>query len=129
MSNPFASRLASIGAPLGIRHNGESITLTFDDDSTAVVTAIVDIKEQQQVNDGESQVEGNISIRTADVADIITPQGVPLRATVREQIWHVYGRGPDQFGMTTFLIRRVFAEADHTNMYDISDTQAVWHQA
>lgn len=127
MSNPFSLRSAAIGAPLGIRHNGETITLTFADATTKRVVAIVDISDPEQVLDGPVEVNGKISIKTADVARFVTPNGVAMSATIRDQEWHLYGQAPDQFGMTTINIRRKFDESIHSNIYDISDRQATWN--
>jgi len=129
VDNPFALRSAAVGAPLGKRHNSEPITVTFDDDSTLRGRAVVDIDDPQPSLDGVVVVEGRMSVLVSDVARYFTPRGIVQKVLAREENWHVYGRGPNQFGMQVFLIRRTFREADHTNIYDINDNQAVWHQA
>lgn len=129
MSNPFALRSAAVGTPLGMRLNGETITLKFDDDSTKRITAIVDISESQQVLDGLIEVNGRISLKTTDVTKHVTPNGVAVSATIRGQEWHLYGQAPDQFGLTMINIRRKFDESVHSNIYDMNDQQAVWHEA
>ena len=113
---------------MGMRLNSELITLTFDDDTTRRGRAVVDISDPQPAINGVVVVEGTMSILASDVARYITPRGVAMRVLARAENWHIYGRGPDQFGLQVFLIRRTFATAEHTNTYDMNDTQATWNE-
>jgi hypothetical protein len=127
MTNPFASRLAAIGAPLGTRFNGEPVTVTTDT-GTAIrnVKFIVDIDETTSVSEGFVIVTGRITCETKNVARFITPRGTVKTATTRGFDWHIYEQGSDEFGLTTFNIRRKMGESEYSNLYDINDQQAVW---
>ena len=128
MTNPFASRLAAIGAPLGTRFNGESATVTTDA-GTAIsnVKFIVDIDETTSGSDGFVVVTGRMSCETKDVTRHITPIGTVKTATVRGFDWHIYEQGVDEAGRTVFNIRRKAGESEYANMYDLNDQQAKWH--
>lgn len=127
MTNPFASRLAAIGAPLGTRFNGEPVTVKTDT-GTAIrnVKFIVDIDETTSVSEGFVIVTGRITCETKDVARFITPRGTVKTATTRGFDWHIYEQGSDEFGLTAFNIRRKMGESEYSNLYDINDQQAVW---
>lgn len=128
MSSPFTQRAAQIGAPLGIRFNGESITVTFDDASTLPIKAIVEIDEAPAPMDGPVDVTGMIRVLTTVVTKKLAPRGTVMSAAIRGFDWHVFHTGEDQGGLTPFQIRRKFNEADRPNMYDMNDQQAVWHE-
>jgi hypothetical protein len=128
MTSPFATRLAAIGAPLGIRHNGESITLSNADDQTAIVKAIAEIDDVTDSSEGFIVVTGRLLIETAVVSRKLTPLGTILKAVVRGEEWHVYEQSGDREGFVRINIRRKIDEAQHTNIYDINGEQAVWHE-
>ena len=127
MTNPFTSRLSAIGAPLGVRLNGELVTVTTDTGtSIRNVKFIVDIDETTSVAEGFVTVTGRITCETKDVTRFMTPRGTVKTATARGYEWHIYEQGSDEFGMTTFNVRRKMSESEYSNLYDINDQQAKW---
>jgi len=125
MTSQFTKRAGKTGAPLGIRFNGESITLRTASDSVSV-KAIVDIPETTSQQEGPVEVFGRFSVLTTIYASKVAPLGLIATATIKGLSWHVYERGSDEAGLTTFQIRRTFTEAEYSNTFDINDQQATW---
>lgn len=125
MPSPFATRAGKTGATLGIRLNGEPVTLSTETDSVAL-QAIVDIPETTSQANGPVEIFGRLSILTTQYTRKVAPLGLITSATIRGQDWHVYERGPEEAGLTTFQIRRTFEETEYTNEFDINDQQARW---
>jgi hypothetical protein len=123
MGSPFAKRLAAVGAPLGTRHNGESITLSNADDVSATVKAIVEIDDVTSDAEGFDIITGLLLIETATVLRKVAPLGTVISATTRGEQWHVYDKSGDRDGFTRFNIRRRHVEQTHTNLYDLHGNQ------
>lgn len=123
MNSPFATRLAAVGAPLGTRHNGESITFSNAADQTAIVKAIVEIDDVTSAADGYIDITGRLFVETAVVLQKLSPLGTILKAVVRGTQWHVYEQSENRDGLVFINIRRKFAEQQHTNLYDLHGNQ------
>jgi len=129
MSSPFSLRSAAICTPLGIRFNGESITLLTADETSIPISAIVEIQDAPEPLDGPVDLTGTFRIPAAAVTRWVTPHGLVKTATIRALEWHVYEHSPDRDGWIWFNIRRQFDQSNHTNIYDMNDQQAEWHEA
>jgi hypothetical protein len=123
MSSAFSRRAAVVGTPLAIRHNGETVTLYGDDDSETKVSAIVDLDDATSAGEGFVEIEGRLSVRTADFSGKINPNGVVRSALIRGHVYYTFSQSTDQNGLTTFNIRRKFDEQQQSNLYDLHGNQ------
>ena len=127
MSSPFATRMAAIGAPLGIRHNSEPVTIRSVNDVELTLKAIVELDDMNSAAEGFIVVTGRLLIETAIVLRKVIAIGTVIHAVARGEQWHVYDQSGDRDGWTHFNLRRKVSQSSHTNIYDLDDNQAVWH--
>ena len=107
---------------------GVAVDFILSDDSELRLTATVDIEDVPLGDDRYQRMEGKITIRTSLLAENLGEGDVLTAVRVRDEVYHVYGKSSSHCGLTVLNIRRMASEQDHTNMYDLNDQQAVWHQ-
>lgn len=122
--SPFSRRAAAVGAPLGKRLNGEPVVLYDDDGLEFKASAIVDLDEIPTAAAGFVELEGRMSILTADLTAIQRRIELLRIALIRGKEFDVYGRSVDHFGQTVFNVRRRNEEeSEYTNLYDLHGRQ------
>jgi hypothetical protein len=89
----------------------------------------VDIEQIPSGGEAFTDVDGRLTLKTADLVSRAGEFTVLTKVRIREQVYDVYAQAPDHAGLTVFNIRRKFEEQEHTNIYDINGEQAVWHEA
>jgi hypothetical protein len=129
MPSRFESTFRDRVIPAAERAFGVAVDFIFADDSELRLTAMVSIDDIPSGDENYVSVEGTITIRTELLTANLGEADVLTKARVRDEIYHVYAQSPSHAGLTVLNIRRKASEQKQTNMYDINDQQAVWHQA
>jgi len=129
MVSRFESTFRDRVVPAAERAFGIPVVFILEDDSELELTAMVDITEIPATDQGSTPVEGTLTIRTSLLTANLAETDVLTSVRVRDELYHVYSKSPPHAGLTVMNIRRKVSEQDHTNMYDLNDTQAVWHEA
>jgi len=88
----------------------------------------VDIDQIPSGGEAFTDVDGRLTVKTADLASRSAEFTVLTKVRIRDQIYDVYAQAPDHAGLTVFNIRRKFEEQGQSNVYDIDGEQAVWHE-
>lgn len=129
MASRFESTYQARVLPAAFRAFGHDIDLISADDSTEYrLTAMVDMDEIPS-GEGFSDVQGRITVKTADLFRYVETVGPVTKARVKGKIFDVYGEALEHCGLTKLNVRRKYEEQQHTNIYDIDGEQAVWHEA
>lgn len=127
MASRFESTYQARVLPAAFRAFGKDIDLITADESTEYrLTALVDLDEVG-TGEGFSDIQGKITVKTADLFRHVETVGSLTKARVKGKIYDVYGEATEHCGLTVLNIRRKSDEQAHTNMFDISGEQAVWH--
>jgi hypothetical protein len=102
---------------------GEQITLGGT--SFVTVTALIDIGSvvADSLSDEVPELTGFIRVKTEDAQKVIDAGTV----IIRSQEFHINGNGTDEHGIVTFNVLRREHENQRTNLFDLNDEQAVWH--
>ena len=126
MVSRFESTFRDRVIPAAERAFGVTVFFIFGDDSELSLTGMVDLQEMPADDSGFIAVEGKLTIKTSLLTSKLRNNEVLPSVRVREQLFHVYDQSPPHCGLTVFNIRRNVSEQKHTNIYDMSDRQAVW---
>ena len=128
MVSRFETRFVSQGLPLLERQFSQSADFFQTDDTDEITIAcFIDLGDVSQ-GTGFSDLEGRVTVRTADMLARVSSFGSLSGVRIGEEEFHVYAHSTSEFGVTVFNIRRKASEQDHTNMFDMNDQQAVWRQ-
>jgi hypothetical protein len=128
MASRFESTYQERVLPAAFRAFGQSVDLISADDATEYrIDAMVSM-DPVGTEEGFSDVQGNVTVKTADFARCVETIASASKCRHKGQIFDVYGEASEHCGLTVFNIRRKHSEQDNTNLYDISGNQTLWQQ-
>jgi hypothetical protein len=125
MASRFEQRFKQFAVPRLQREFSTDVDFILDDDHELRFTAFVDI-DQIPSGEGFSDVEGRVTVKTADLVARSAEFTLLSKVRFRDQVYDVYAQAPDHAGMTVFNIRRKHSEQNYTNLYDINGDQTKW---
>jgi len=128
MPSRFESTFRDRVLPAAERAFGRDIDFILDDDHELRFKAFVDIDQIPSGGEAFTDVDGRVTVKTADLVSRSAEFTVLTKVRIRDQIYDVYAQAPDHAGLTVFNIRRKFEEQGQSNVYDIDGEQAVWHE-
>jgi len=102
---------------------GHSVDLISADDATEYrIDAMVSM-DPVGTEEGFSDVQGNVTVKTADFARCVETIASASKCRHKGQIFDVYGEASEHCGLTVFNIRRKYSEQANTNIYDLHGNQ------
>lgn len=128
MASRFESTYQERVIPAAFRAFGQTVDLISADDATEYrIDAMVSM-DPVGTEEGFSDVQGNVTVKTADFARCVETIASASKCRHKGQIFDVYGEASEHCGLTVFNIRRKHSEQANTNLYDISGNQTLWQQ-
>lgn len=127
MVSRFESTFRDRVIPAAERAFGVTVYFIFEDGSEFQFTGLVDLNGVSGGDEVFTRVDGTLTIKTSALVAKVEDTDVLTSVRIREEVFHVFAKSPSICGFTVFNIRRKASEQDHTNMYDMNDQQAVWH--
>jgi hypothetical protein len=123
MASRFQSRFQDIAVPRLFVQFGHSVDLISADDATEYrIDAMVSM-DPVGTEEGFSDVQGNVTVKTADFARCVETIASASKCRHKGQIFDVYGEASEHCGLTVFNIRRKYSEQANTNIYDLHGNQ------
>lgn len=127
MASKFETRFLGKAVPKLMAQFAHEIDFILDDLSELRFSAMVDIDQIPSSGEDFVEVDGRLTIKTADIARRVAEYDVLTLVRYKDQLYDVYSKSPDHCGLTVFNIRRKASEQAETNIYDLNGTQAKWH--
>jgi hypothetical protein len=122
MASRFEQRFKQFAVPRLQREFSTDVDFILDDDYELRFKAFVDI-DQIPSGEGFSDVEGRVTVKTADLVARSAEFTLLNRVRFRNQIYDVYAQAPDHAGLTVLNIRRKFEEQAQSNLFDLHGKQ------
>jgi hypothetical protein len=123
MPSRFESTFRDRVLPAAERAFGRDIDFILDDDHELRFKAFVDIDQIPSGGEAFTEVDGRLTVKTADLVARSAEFTVLTKVRIRDQIYDVYAQAPDHAGLTVFNIRRKFDEQDQSNLFDLHGKQ------
>jgi hypothetical protein len=123
MASRFEQRFNQFAIPRLQREFATDVDFILDDDSELRFRAFTDIDQIPSGGEAFTDVDGRLTVKTADLASRSAEFTVLTKARIRDQIYDVYAQAPDHAGLTVFNIRRKFNEQDQSNLFDLRGDQ------
>ena len=123
MPSRFESTFNDRVLPAAERAFGRDVDFILEDDHELRFKAFVDIDQIPSGGEDFTEVDGRLTVKTADLALRAGEFTVLTKVRIREQIYDVYAQAPDHAGLTVFNIRRKFEEQGQSNLFDLHGKQ------
>jgi hypothetical protein len=123
MASRFEQRFKQFAVPRLQREFATDVDFILDDDSELRFKAFTDIDQIPSGGEGFTDVDGRLTVKTADLFSRFAEFTVLTKIRIRDQIYDVYAQAPDHAGLTVFNIRRKFNEQDQSNLFDLRGDQ------
>jgi hypothetical protein len=123
MASRFEQRFSQIAVPRLQREFAIDVDFILTDDHELRLKAFVDIDQIPSGGEGFTDVDGRVTVKTADLALRSAEFTMLTKVRIRDQIYDVYAQAPDHAGLTVFNIRRKFKEQGQSNLFDLHGNQ------
>jgi len=123
MTSRFEQRFKQFAVPRLQREFATDVDFILDDDSELRFKAFTDIDQIPSGGEGFTDVEGRLTVKTADLALRSAEFTVLTKVRIKNQIYDLYAQAPDHAGLTVFNIRRKFEEQGQSNLFDLHGNQ------
>lgn len=105
---------------LNTEHFAETLTLNTGD----TVVGLVELDTFLVSTDRQGEQAGRLHVKTTDAARLNAAKTLVYEG----HVFHINGEGTPQNGMVVYEILRTLQENGKSNIYDINDEQAEWHE-
>ena len=123
MPSRFESTFRERVLPAAERAFGRDVDFILSDDHELRFKAFVDIDQIPSGGEDFTEVDGRLTVKTADLLARSAEFTVLTRVRIRDQIYDLYAQAPDHAGLTVFNIRRKFEHQGQSNLYDLHGNQ------
>jgi hypothetical protein len=123
MASRFEQRFSQIAVPRLQREFAFDVDFILTDDHELRFKAFVDIEQIPSGGEGFTDVDGRVTVKTADLALRSAEFTVLTKVRIKNQIYDLYAQAPDHAGLTVFNIRRKFEEQGQSNLFDLHGNQ------
>ena len=123
MASRFEQRFKQFAIPRLQREFATDIDFILDDESELRFSAFTDIDQIPSGGEDFTEVDGRLTVKTADLVARYAEFTVLTKVRIRDQIYDVYAQAPDHAGLTVFNIRRKFEEQEQSNLFDLHGKQ------